>query len=177
MGAISQAGYRVLLQKIGAPVNGSTMRACHIWQRAEGGSARFNPFNTTLHEPGATAYNTFGDHGQYHVWNYPNEMTGINATAATLKQSNFEHILQEFRNGTSGLAICEAVDHSAWGTHGAAKLYQEVYPSETHDLSTHTTDTNTHTVSPQADVATVVTPAETANPTPTEAPTTEVQPL
>ncbi len=128
MAALSQAGYRLIVERIGAPWNGSTGRACNIWQRAEGGNARYNPFNTTLYKPGATAYNSFGDHGQYHVWNYPNEMTGINATVQTLLQHSFAEIVEAFQDGTSGLAVCEGVDASVWGTHGSAKLYREVYP-------------------------------------------------
>ena len=60
------------------------LRFIAAWTKAEGGSAKYNPTNTTLNWPGATWYNTFGSQGQYHVKNYPGLEAGIMATVATL---------------------------------------------------------------------------------------------
>ncbi len=48
------------------------------WARAEGGSAEWNPLNTTEPMAGASDYNTSG------VKNYPSPVAGIAATAVTL---------------------------------------------------------------------------------------------
>jgi cytochrome c peroxidase len=94
---------------------------------AEGGTAAFNPWNTTLWMPGATAYNTFGNNE--HVYNYPNAAVGIVATVDTLTNGYYPAILTHFKAGQDGLGVCEAVDASRWGTHGAAATYRRLYPA------------------------------------------------
>lgn len=52
------------------------------WGKAEGGTAAFNPLNTTYTMPGATSYNDTG------VRNYVNAVQGICATACTIAQNS-----------------------------------------------------------------------------------------
>lgn len=54
----------------------------------ENSRAGWNPMDTTMPSPGATPYNSFGPHGEYHVWNYADARLGVEATCATLRQEN-----------------------------------------------------------------------------------------
>lgn len=54
----------------------------------EGSLAHWNPLDTTLSCPGATPYNSFGDHGSEHVWNYARAQDGVNSTVLTMMQPN-----------------------------------------------------------------------------------------
>lgn len=54
----------------------------------ESSRAAWNPMDTTLRRPGATPYNTFGDSGALHVWDYPTAASGVSATVATILQPN-----------------------------------------------------------------------------------------
>jgi hypothetical protein len=65
---------------LGAPQRQETIRFLHAWARAEGGSAQWNPLNTTWDLPGATDYNSSG------VKNYPRPVWGVCATALTLTE-------------------------------------------------------------------------------------------
>ncbi len=84
------------------------------WAQAEGGNADFNPLNTTLDWPGATDYNSV------HVKNYLTSADGLKATAQTLKQDNFAHILAHLKRGDNAKRTLRAVEHSEWGTGGLA---------------------------------------------------------
>ncbi len=84
------------------------------WAQAEGGNAAFNPLNTTLEWPGATDYNSV------HVKNYLTSDDGIKATAQTLKQQNFAHILNRLKTSAAPRLTLRAVEHSEWGTGGLA---------------------------------------------------------
>lgn len=100
-----------LLHAIGAPVTAQNMRALIAWQRAEGGSARFNPLNTTQPAHGASAYNSVG------VRNYGSAAQGLNATAKTLLNGRYGNIVNLFRSGkASAEQIATAVAASPWGT-------------------------------------------------------------
>ena len=89
------------------------------WQRAEGGSARFNAWNTTEPWPGATDYNSA------HVKNYPNAYAGTAATVATLYNGNYPRMVHCFRypGRLSAQAIVGqcAVEFDRWGT-GAQRI-------------------------------------------------------
>lgn len=124
MGAISDTGYAQILKGIGAPSTKENMLAFHAWQRAEGGTARFNPFNTTEPGPGTTNYNSVG------VKNYANEPDGVDATVKTLLNGYYPAILEKLRAGNNGLAVCEAVDASPWGTERAAATYRAMFPND-----------------------------------------------
>lgn len=88
------------------------------WGRAEGGTAAFNPLNTTYGLPGASLYNTDG------VRNYAGPVDGICATALTLVGSSYAGILGDLQGGK--LTPVEIVTRNAagfdtWGT-GAKNL-------------------------------------------------------
>jgi hypothetical protein len=121
MGAVGDHFYEQLLAEISAPKTRTNLQACHAWQAAEGGSATWNPWNTTQPAKGASDYNSA------HVKNYPDRETGLSATVRTLKNGRYGGILLAFRKGTNGLAICEAVDSSPWGTKHAASVYRSKY--------------------------------------------------
>jgi hypothetical protein len=113
--------YSDVLSAIGAPVTERNLHACIAWQVAEGGTAQWNPWNTTQPAHGSTDYNSA------HVKNYPDRETGIAATVRTLTNGYYPKILAEFRAGSHGLHVCLAVDASVWGTKHAADAYRRLY--------------------------------------------------
>ena len=102
-----------LLRAIHAPYSRPNRRLLRAWARAEGGTARNNPLNTTQPWPGATDYNSVG------VKNYPTGAAGIAATAATLVNGHYPHIVADLRNGK--IAPCTVAkqqlkEFETWGT-------------------------------------------------------------
>lgn len=106
------------------------------WQTTEGGTAAFNPLNTTLPESGATPYNTLQGGG--HVWNYPTATIGTSATAATL--SGYPAIIKALKSGdpvtysltgpSSGNLTDIVNELNTWGSHGfAVDVKGNEYPS------------------------------------------------
>lgn len=90
----------------------------HAWARAEGGTARYNPLNTTEHWPGATPYNTRPD-GTPLVLNYPTGLDGIEATYLTLTNGNYDGIIASLRSGrlsAKGIVLKNAREFDKWGT-------------------------------------------------------------
>lgn len=88
-------------------------RLLAAWARAEGGSAGFNPLNTTQPWPGATDYNSVG------VKNYPNGAAGIAATAATLVNGHYNGIVADLRVGklpAEEIVRRNASEFDTWGT-------------------------------------------------------------
>lgn len=67
-----------VLAVIGGAHTAEKARYLNAQQRAEGGSAAWNPLNTTFDLPGAWNYNSIG------VKNYPRAIWGVCATALTL---------------------------------------------------------------------------------------------
>ena len=108
-----------LLRTIHAKGNYSPNRELlDAWAKAEGGSAAFNPLNTTEPWPGATDYNTAG------VKNYPNGAAGIAATAKTLTNGFYDGIVADLRQADK--SSCRVVhdrraEFDKWGT-GAASI-------------------------------------------------------
>lgn len=102
-----------LLHGIGAPNTLADRRALLAWQRAEGGSARYNPFNTTQGASGASAYNSVG------VRNYTSYQQGLQATIQTLKNGHYGGVLQALRQGRNPYSVAQAVGNSPWGTSGS----------------------------------------------------------
>jgi hypothetical protein len=83
------------------------------WAKAEGGSARNNPLNTTEPWKGATDYNTAG------VKNYRTGADGIAATTATLLNGHYPGIVRDMRDGrkTARLIVTSnASEFDTWGT-------------------------------------------------------------
>lgn len=82
---------------------------------AENSEARWNPMDTTLAEPGATPYNSFGPGGLSHVWNYPNAETGVKATVATLLGADMREWATALRlPGATPESLCEAFSRVPW---------------------------------------------------------------
>jgi hypothetical protein len=123
-----------VLAGIGAPVNASTRGFLDLWHKYEGGSASFNPLNTTLYEPGATAYNTLPGGG--HVYNYPTEPAGVQATVATLKGGGgrYSDVVNALVSGqpfaytrAGGSSSPVIPELRTWGTTGFADLLAKGY--------------------------------------------------
>lgn len=82
----------------------------------EDSAAWWNPMDTTLKVGGATPYNSFGPDGAYHVWNYDSAVSGIDATVATLKQSNMAAFSDAMKQAHStALSLARAFAHTPWG--------------------------------------------------------------
>lgn len=82
------------------------------WMKAEGGTAHFNPLNTTQHVAGSTSYNSAG------VQNYPSHDAGVQATVQTLSNGKYAAILGALRGDSGPQAIASAIGRSPWGTNG-----------------------------------------------------------
>ena len=114
---------RDLLTSLGAPHSDSNISAITTWMRHEGGggkvtgigvnSAMYNPLNTTLDRPGATAMNSVG------VKRYLSWEQGMNATVSTLlgnraDQRGYSAIVQALQGDAGVSAVLNAVNNSAW---------------------------------------------------------------
>jgi hypothetical protein len=99
-----------------------TRRLFEAWAKAEGGTAEWNPLNTTEPMPGATDYNTVG------VKNYPTPISGISATALTLALEPYRSLWLDLQHG--GYTAVQLVRRNGhcfdtWGT-GAAHVLAEL---------------------------------------------------
>jgi len=105
---------RALLGYLGMPVTSQNLTAITSWELAEGGhwfnSARYNPLDTTMPEPGATVMNSVG------VKAYTSWAEGFTATIATLRNGLYDPILAALRKGDDAVAVAAAVASSPWGT-------------------------------------------------------------
>lgn len=83
-----------MLALIGAPATPANIRFLDAWQKGEGGTATNNPLNTTKRGyAGETDYNSVG------VKNYPTPSIGAIATAQTLQNGYYPHIVAALRSG------------------------------------------------------------------------------
>lgn len=98
------------------------------WQRAEGGKAQNNPFNTTLTRPGNTCYNSLKDM-PCGVKNYPSREVGLEATISTLEETwpGYADILAGIKTNDPERSLRGLYD-SPWGTHAA--LAETTYREE-----------------------------------------------
>jgi len=105
---------RALLGYLGMPATSQNLTAITSWELAEGGhwfnSARYNPLDTTMPEPGATVMNSVG------VKAYTSWAEGFTATVATLRNGLYGPILSALRRGDDAVAVAAAVASSPWGT-------------------------------------------------------------
>jgi hypothetical protein len=105
-----------VLKGIGIPPSPENLRFMQAWSNSEGGTASFNPLNTTWSVPGKqTLYNSAG------VKNYADYQTGVNATILTLKQSYYNNIKNALRSAEKAedyfLKFPGIIsDISTWGT-------------------------------------------------------------
>jgi hypothetical protein len=93
-------------------------RLLAAWATAEGGTARYNPMNTTEPWTGATDYNSVG------VKNYPSGSAGIAATVATLLNGHYSGIVNDLRDGALKAEMIvqrNAAEFDVWGT-GSANI-------------------------------------------------------
>jgi hypothetical protein len=89
------------------------LRLLSAWATAEGGTARYNPLNTTMRLPGSTPYNNTG------VQNYFRPTEGVCATGLTLVNGNYNGILGDLQNGTKTaeeIVNDRRSQFSLWGT-------------------------------------------------------------
>lgn len=82
-----------VLRELGLPDTDANRRFLATWQRFEGGTAAYNPLNTTLGVGASTAYNAVG------VRNYPSRGVGVKATAATLSNARYAGIRRALATG------------------------------------------------------------------------------
>lgn len=111
-----------VLGNIGAdPNNREAMIALLAQAAGENTGAECNPLATTEWVNGAVAWNTFGDHGQYHVWSYATMADGVGATARTIRNGYYPAWVAGLCS--SGRSADEIVrqasgDLDKWGTGG-----------------------------------------------------------
>ena len=104
------------------------------WHRSEGGSAAFNPFNSTQVMDGSTDYNV---NNGFPVQNYGSVAQGIAATVQTLRydQPGYADIAAGIATNDVDRAL-QGLRASPWGSN--ADLAERVY----HELRTGTRDTS-----------------------------------
>jgi hypothetical protein len=109
-----------LCKRLGVEKTLHVRRAFATWMQSEGGSARNNPLNTTLHMPNSTRYN-FAD-----VQNYVSSEEGIDATVETFAtpHQGYGRILQAMKENKSARTIVSIIGETNWGT--AKTLMAEV---------------------------------------------------
>lgn len=93
-------------------------RLLAAWQIAEGGTAEFNPLNTTQPWPGSTFYNTAK------VRDYLSGTDGIEATCVTLLNGYYTGIVHDLRDGNlkaEQIVQRNAAEFDTWGT-GSANI-------------------------------------------------------
>lgn len=112
-GVSSDRWWRDILGGLNAPDTANNRSNLSAWTNCEGGTARYNPFNTTLSWPGSTCYNSVC------VRNYKDYQTGLLATLSTIKQSNMEPISHALRSNYNRDSFAAAIDAAPWGTSGA----------------------------------------------------------
>ena len=95
------------------PASTSWQQALATVKLVEGAHAYFNPMDSILFEPGATAYNSFGPRGQWHVWNYANLASGVRATVATIH--GWPNVAAVLEATGSAFEIIAAIDQVAEG--------------------------------------------------------------
>jgi hypothetical protein len=102
--------YIKLLEVLGAPVSEENLKFIYAWRQAEGKGGKNNPFNTTWNLIGSTVFNKAG------VRNYLTPQDGLSATVKTLRNGNYNCIVNGLRNdiGSDKIATCESL--KTWGT-------------------------------------------------------------
>lgn len=102
-----------VLAKLGVPNTPENMRALVAWQQGEGTAAAFNPLATTDHAPGSTAFN---DNNGDPVQNFTSFEQGVDTTVQTLTNGKYGNILGALQDGSSAIAVAQAIAASPWGT-------------------------------------------------------------
>lgn len=114
-GALTPVSWaRLLLTDEHWPRSRCDLSAVERWEAAEGGNwantARYNPLDTTMPEPGSWVINSAG------VRAYTSWSQGMDATVATLALPAYTRIRRELAAGTDAQAVADQVATSPWGT-------------------------------------------------------------
>jgi hypothetical protein len=109
-----QQFYKDILTKLGASHTQGNLIWMKAWRQAEGGSAPYNPWNSTKKQGVASNYNTIP------VQNYFTKKDGINATYLTMINPYYPNIIKALRKG---------IPTQAEG-YKLAKLLQERNPNQ-----------------------------------------------
>lgn len=108
------------------PVTTASLQALTAAAVGEGAFAWWNPMDTTLPEPGAVPYNSFGPGGEYHVWSYPSEAVGISATTSTI--AGWASVVSALSSSAPASVIVTALDADV-GDGTGFSLYAAALPS------------------------------------------------
>lgn len=106
----AESMYSKILNGISAPVTKNNIEYMKAWRLAEGGTASFNPFNTTQKWEGSTNYNHVG------VKNYKTEKDGVDATVKTLLNGRYNDIVESLRSDNPPEVTAASDSLSVWGT-------------------------------------------------------------
>lgn len=122
-----------VLSALGDPVGQPNLANLDLWQATEGGSTdnpdAFNPFNTTLGEPGSVPTNSAG------VQDFPTWAEGLDATVRTIEQPNMTPIAAALAQDAPQAQFEAAVNSTPWGTHFSGAPAQAVTTSVLGDVT------------------------------------------
>ena len=94
--------------------NQSQISFIKAWRQHEGGSATFNPFNTTLKKPNSKPFN---QNSGFPVQNYSDRETGLKATIETLSAYNsITKAIKNIKNDKDIDKAMQALNDSSWGS-------------------------------------------------------------
>ena len=99
-----------VLKRLGMPITPANVAFLTKWQSAEGGTATYNPLNTTQSWAGATNYNSVG------VKNYSTPAVGLDATVKTLTNGYYNPILDQLKTGAPRWTPEVGKALNTWGT-------------------------------------------------------------
>jgi hypothetical protein len=113
-----------VLTDLDAPATGANVASVESWVQHETSwppAAAGNPLDSTLPSPGSTSFNTIvlAGGGVIHVQNYPDAAEGAAATAATIANGSYPHIVADLAGG-AGLCgdTATAADFLTWSGNG-----------------------------------------------------------
>jgi len=113
--AIDDEIYKAILTGIGASVTAENFKFLYAWRQAEGGTAAWNPFNTTWNQEYTTTPYNCNDGNP--VKNYASKQDGIDATVKTLKQEYYTKIRTGLINNIGAYTLSTYLDEfNSWGT-------------------------------------------------------------
>jgi hypothetical protein len=113
--AVDNEIYKAILAGIGASDSVENLKFLYAWRQAEGGTAAWNPFNTTW----SSGYTTtpYNCNAGYPVKNYASKQDGIDATIKSLKQNYYTKIRNGLINNVGAYTLSTYLDEfNLWGT-------------------------------------------------------------
>jgi len=101
-----------LLEAMGLPPTAARISFLTAWAMCEGGTAKWNPLNTTLKLPGSTKYNDAG------VQHYADDLQGVAATLLTIRLPYYRDIRRALLTQQTASAIARSSTRGlqTWGT-------------------------------------------------------------